>query len=247
MRAEPPAAGRRPAPARPAGRHATHAAAGRRAVLAAALALGVAPRAFAAAGAPAFDLAALMARLAAQRHGAARFTEQRFVQGIDAPLLSSGLLGHAAPDRLVRRTLVPRAESFAVEGNTLTLTRGGRSRSVALDSVPELVAVVEALRGTLAGDAAVLQRHFRSAVAGSADAWTLELTPLDAQLAAQVRLVRIAGSGGDLRSVEMRYTGGDRSLTLVEPLRGDAAAAAAASLAEAPQPAAGAAMPAARP
>ena len=172
--------------------------------------------------AAAFDLPELMALLAAQTHGEARFTEQRFVQGLAAPQASSGTLSFRAPDRLARRTLAPRVEAFAVEGNTLTMTRGGRSRNVALDSAPELVAIVEALRGTLSGNAAVLQRHFRSALAGGADGWTLDLMPIDAQLATQVRGLRVAGSRGELRSVEMQFAGGDRSLMAIEPLRGDA-------------------------
>ena len=179
------------------------------------------------AAAATFDLAALMGVLARQPAGEARFTEQRFVAGLDAPLASSGTLSFTAPDRLVRRTLAPRAEAFAVDGNTLTLTRGGRSRNVALDSLPELLPMIEALRGTLSGDAPALQRHFRTVVDGSADAWTLDLTPLDARLAAQVSSLRIAGSQADLRSVDIRFAGGDRSRMAIEPL--------AAASGEAPQ------------
>ena len=186
--------------------------------------------------AAAFDLPALMTLLARQPHGEARFAEQRFVKGLEAPLASSGTLGFTAPDKLVRRTLAPRAEAFAVDGNTLTLTRGGRSRSVALDSLPELLPMIEALRGTLSGDAAVLQRHFRTLVGGTADAWTLDLTPIDATLAAQVNGLRIAGAQGDLRSVEIWFVGGDRSRMTIEPLAGGASDAA-------PAPARPAAMP----
>ena len=194
--------------------------------------------ALAASPAAAFDLAELMALLARRSQGEARFSEQRFVQGLDAPLAASGTLAFAAPDRLERRTLVPRAEAFAVEGNRLTMSRGGRSRSVALDSMPELVAVVEALRGTLTGNAALLQRHFRTSLGGAADAWTLQLVPIDARLAEQVQALRVAGSRGELRSVEMRLAGGDRSLMTIEPLP-------AGSRVEPPQPLA--AMPAQRP
>ena len=189
----------------------------------AALLLGALP---ALAAAATFDLAELMAVLARQPAGEARFTEQRFVAGLDAPLASSGTLSFTAPDRLVRRTLTPRAEAFAVDGNTLTLTRGGRSRNVALDSLPELLPMIEALRGTLSGDAPALQRHFRTVIGGSADAWTLDLTPLDARLAAQVTGLRIAGSQADLRSVDIWFAGGDRSRMTIEPLRAGAATAA---------------------
>lgn len=173
----------------------------------------------AAGGALAFELADLMALLAQQRSGEATFTEQRFVQGLDAPLESSGTLSFTAPDRFVRRTLKPRAESMAVEGNTLTLSRGSRSRSVALDAMPEMVALVEAVRGTLSGDAKTLARYFRTSLAGSAAQWTLDLEPLDRRLAGQVQSVRIAGRQGELSSLQMELVGGDRSVMKIEPQR----------------------------
>jgi len=178
-------------------------------------------------GAPAgaFDLAALMTLLARHKSGRARFTEERFVSGFDAPLHSSGLLGFTAPDRFTRETLEPRPESMEVSGRLLTLRRGGRTRQLTLDAAPELTALVEAMRGTLAGDAALLRRHFELRLAGNAALWMLALEPRDAQLAGQVRSVQLAGQGGELRSVELLLAGGDRSLMLIDPLppAGDAA------------------------
>jgi len=116
----------------------------------------------------AFDLPELMGLLSRQKSGEARFTEQRFVHGLEGPLDARGTLSFEAPDKLVRRTLSPRVETMAVDGNTLTLSRGGRSRVLTLDSMPELLGLVEAMRGTLNGDGATLQRYFRSTVGGSA-------------------------------------------------------------------------------
>ena len=175
----------------------------------------------------AFDLPELMSLLAGQRRGEANFTEQRFVSGLDAPLASSGTLSFAAPDRFTRRTLEPRAETMTVDGNTLTLTRGGRSRSFALDAAPEMAALVESVRGTLTGNGELLQRYFRTALAGDAHAWTLDLEPLEARLAGQVSSVRIAGQGAELGSIEMRLTDGDRSVMTITPLRTATPAASA--------------------
>jgi outer membrane lipoprotein-sorting protein len=134
-----------------------------------------------AAPALALDLPDLMALLAGRTSGQARFTEQRFVKGFDAPLVSSGTLSFAAPDQFTRRTLEPRAESVVVNGNQLTLTRNGRSRSYPLDAAPEAAVAVEAIRGALTGNAAALQREFDVGVGGDAEHWTLTLTPRDAR------------------------------------------------------------------
>ena len=77
-----------------------------------------------------FDLAALSAQLARNKSGQARFTEERFVTGIDGPLRASGVLSFVAPDRFTRQKLEPLAEMMTVEGNTITLKRSGRSRQM---------------------------------------------------------------------------------------------------------------------
>ena len=123
----------------------------------------------------ALDLTELMGLLAKQQNGEARFTEQRFVRGLEGPLDASGTLSFQAPDRLTRKTLSPRIETMSVDGNTLTLSRGGRTRTLTLDSMPELLGLVEAMRGTLSGNTQGLQRYFKSTVTGTADDWQLGL------------------------------------------------------------------------
>jgi outer membrane lipoprotein-sorting protein len=176
-----------------------------------------------AAPAHALDLPELMALLAQKRSGEARFTEQREVKGLDAPLASSGTLSFAAPDRFTRKTLAPRPESMVVEGNIVTLTRNGRSRSLALDASPEMEAIVEAVRGTLTGNPTSLQQHFKLAVAGSPEQWTLELKPATPRLAVMLDSIRIAGKRSELRTVEMRLADGDRSVMQIEPVAAGAA------------------------
>jgi len=185
--------------------------------------------AFGAAPAWAFDLNELMGLLARQKSGEARFTEQRFVHGLEGPLDARGTLSFDAPDKLVRRTLSPRVETMAVEGNTLTLSRGGRNRTLALDSMPELLGLVEAMRGTLTGDGTTLQRYFKSTVTGVANQWTLDLVPNDSRLAAQVRSMRITGRGGEVLGLEMEFVGGDRSVMNISPNSPPSAVPAGAS------------------
>ncbi|HYP70268.1 MAG TPA: LolA-related protein [Variovorax sp.] len=165
----------------------------------------------------AFDLPDLMAQLARQKSGEAGFVEQRFVRGVDGPLNSAGTLSFAAPDKLSRRTVSPRSESMVVEGNTLTLSRSGRTRTLTLDSMPELQGMVDALRGTLTGDMQLLQRHFRTELAGNQASWTLDLEPVDQRLASQVRSVRLSGRQGQVVGVEMEFVGGDRSVMTITP------------------------------
>jgi outer membrane lipoprotein-sorting protein len=179
------------------------------------------PRAFA------FDLGELMAHLARHPSGQARFTEQRFVHGLDGPLVSSGTLSFAAPAHFERHTLQPRPEAMVVDGNTVTLSRGGRSRTLALDASPQALIAVEAVRATLTGNTTALQQHFRTQLSGDAQRWTLDLTPVDAAAAAPLRHVRILGMSDDVRSVETTLSGGDSTVMTIDPVRAPAAGASA--------------------
>lgn len=175
----------------------------------------------------ALELGELMSLLAQVRSGEARFTEQRQVKGLDAPLVSSGTLSFAAPDRFTRKTLSPRPESMVVEGNIVTLQRNGRSRSMVLDAAPEMEAIVESVRGTLTGNVQSLQQHFKVGVSGTTEQWTLELLPIEPRLQVLLASVRIAGRRTELRTVEMRMADGDRSVMQIEPLPLAAAATSA--------------------
>ncbi|HET7525883.1 MAG TPA: LolA-related protein [Burkholderiaceae bacterium] len=166
----------------------------------------------------AFDFDELMATLAQRKAGEVRFAEERIVSGLDQPLRYSGTMSFSAPDRLERQTLTPRRESLVVEGNEITLQRGERVRRLTLDSMPELSALVAALRGTLSGDASALRRYFKPTVEGSAARWTLTLVPLDFRLLSAVRLLRIDGIHADVRVVELQLADGDRSVTTIEPV-----------------------------
>jgi outer membrane lipoprotein-sorting protein len=166
----------------------------------------------------AFDLPELMGMLAQRPGGETRFTEERTVSGLDAPLRASGTLSFTAPDRFARHTLQPRAESMEVQGNTVTLRRGSRVQQMQLDAVPELAALADALRGTLTGDARTLQKNFRVEVSGNRARWLMTLTPSERRLSTYIRTLEIGGDQADVRSIDLRLPSGDRSLMLVEPL-----------------------------
>jgi hypothetical protein len=169
--------------------------------------------------APAFDLGALMALLAGVKSGEATFVETRRIEMLDRTLVSSGRLSFKAPDVFVRETLKPRHEQLAVEGNTLTMSLGERSRTMQLDASPEAAVIVEAIRGTLTGNRGVLERLFETRVSGDARQWSLELVPRDLRLRGQVASVRISGREQVASEVRILLADGDHSVMTITPVR----------------------------
>src|SRR5690242_15874160 len=71
----------------------------------------------------AWSIDALMHELGHVERAQARFTEQKYVKVLKAPVESSGLLIYEAPDRMIKRTLQPKPETMTVDADKLTLER----------------------------------------------------------------------------------------------------------------------------
>src|ERR1700688_4614104 len=155
------------------------------------------------------DLDTVMSLLAVRRHGRVEFVEQKFLAILSRPVESSGELLYDAPDRLEKRTLLPRAETLVLAGSQLTMQRGGHARVLDLRRYPQIQPFVESIRATLAGDRGALERLFHVEFAGSGERWTLILVPVEHQLARTVKQVQIDGSQDQLQRVEIRQTDGD--------------------------------------
>ena len=166
----------------------------------------------AAATAPMDDLDAVMNLLAMRRHGRVEFVEQQFLAIIDHPIESSGELRYDAPDRLEKRTLLPRAEDLVLADGVMTVERSGRRRVLDLHRYPQILPFIESIRATLAGDRSALESTFHVEFAGSVRRWSLTLVPLDPKLARLVKQVQIDGAEDQLLKVEIRQSDGDRSL-----------------------------------
>ena len=172
--------------------------------------LSLSPSAFAA-----WDLQQLMDSLAQHKSGRATFVETKRIAMLDKPVESSGELLFVAPDRLEKRTLKPKPEAMIVDGDALTLERGGRKRQMQLQAYPEVAAFIDSIRGTLAGDRKALERSYRLSLDGLADDWTLELVPMNEKMKAVVQRIRIAGVRDQVKSIAITQADGDSSLMVV--------------------------------
>lgn len=156
-------------------------------------------------------LEALMRSMAVVRERRESFTEEKAIPELDLPLPSQGTLHWAAPDRLEKHTTSPIEERLRVQGNRMLYERPDRGiiREFGLDEQPELRALVESIRATLAGDLAALRRYYEVSFSGSADGdWRMALTPLSVRLRAAVQRIVLAGHGPQILSIETDGGGG---------------------------------------
>ena len=168
-----------------------------------------------------FGLDDLLPALAQSSGGRARFSEQKFIALLDKPVESSGELVYAKPGHLEKNTLKPQPEHLILDNGTLSIERKGQKKSMQLNDYPELAALIESLRGTLAGDRAALERLYRLYLGGSATHWTLLLLPSAPEQSAIISQIKITGAAAQLRGIEIQQTDGDRSVMSIEPIRAE--------------------------
>ena len=158
----------------------------------------------------------LMQLLSQKKAGTATFVEKKYLGVLSQPLESTGQLAFTAPDRLEKRTLTPKAETLVLQGDKLLVERSdGRKLSVTLADRPEVIAFVESIRATLAGDRSALERYYTVSLNGSEEQWQLTLTPVQARMQKILTQIRINGTRAQLKTIAFQQADGDHSDMLI--------------------------------
>lgn len=159
-----------------------------------------------------------MARLAAVPDRRASFREERRFAALSEPLLSQGWLHYRRPDYLKKVTEWPVQETLVVDGARLVITAGNDPpRVLDLDSHPEVHALIEAIRGPLAGDLGALQRIFDVQGSGTLANWVLELRPRFEGAASLLKQVRVSGQDNVIRELRLVQANGDEEWIQIGP------------------------------
>jgi len=166
----------------------------------------------------AFTLDQLMADLAQHKGGRARFVEKRYLSVLDKPVVASGEMTYSPPDRLEKRTLLPKPETLVLDRDNLTMERDKRKLSINLNSRPEAQAFVESIRSTLSGNRASLERSYSLQLKGSSNQWVLTLVPVEPAILLLLQRITVSGSKGQVRTIEYLQPDGDRTELTIEPL-----------------------------
>ena len=162
--------------------------------------------------------AAIMTRLAALPDRRARFTDEKHISSLAAPLQSKGVLIFRHPDLLEKRTEAPHSETMVIEGSVLTIMSPDGQRRIALDDHPALAGLATTLTSVLAGNQPALEKLFTIGATGSLAGWQLTLQPRDKGLARFVSSMILAGQNGDLHMLQIMQANGDSETMRVQAL-----------------------------
>jgi hypothetical protein len=161
----------------------------------------------------AWGLAPLMRSMAQVRSSSASFTESKTLPMLTTPLLASGTLDYVAPDYIRKHTTAPVQEDFLLQQDEITLTGGpgGQTHRFSITDDPEIGALAEGIRATLAGDLPALQQIYAVAFSGSQPSWQLVLKPKDPQLEHFIAWIAIYGSGNRISTIDTAAGDGSHS------------------------------------
>jgi Outer membrane lipoprotein carrier protein LolA-like len=169
--------------------------------------------------AAASDAATLIASLARPAPSSTSYVEVRFVHMLRKPLVLRGELTYGGADKLGKRVVQPYRETTTIAGGSVDVQRDGRSpRQFSLDRAPELQALLAGFSALLGGDAATLEKSFKTALVNHAANWTLTLAPRDAALARHLREIVVDGSGSEPNCFSLHEADGDASVMLLGAL-----------------------------
>jgi Outer membrane lipoprotein carrier protein LolA-like len=166
-----------------------------------------------------WGLPQLMSGFAAVLESRARFHEEKHLAMLTEPLQLSGTLRYVRPDQIEKQITQPYAESLRINRDRLEWETQGRTRTLSLRSQPQIWALAESLRATLAGDLPALQRHYVVKLEGTRTQWNITLEPRYDSLSQFIEQIRLQGGDNQLRQVEIIEANGDRSLMRIEEIR----------------------------
>jgi outer membrane lipoprotein-sorting protein len=166
----------------------------------------------------AFNIDQLMAELARNPGGQAKFVEKRHLALLDRPVVATGELIYNAPDRLEKRTDKPKPETMVLYKDTLSLERDRRKVQIQLSQRPEVAAFVESIRSTLQGNRASLERNYKLQLTGTVDAWVLTLVPIDERITQLLRRITLSGARHQVLGIDYLQADGDRTEMTIEPV-----------------------------
>jgi hypothetical protein len=158
------------------------------------------------------ELDSLMNQLAALPGLEAKFSEQKHITLLAAPLTTEGVLRFSPPSMLSRETTKPQASRVVIVKDRLFFDDGKNSQEVDIGNNPVVRAFVNSFVLLLAGDRAGLEQLFDMKLKSGA-AWELELTPKKEPISKIIKRMVVQGRGVAVEKLIVEEMTGDRTET----------------------------------
>jgi len=146
------------------------------------------------------------------------FHERQYRRVLKQPLERHGELRFEPPATFEKRVLEPAVETWRIEGETLSMSLPGRAtRQLSLRNQPLLGGLLLGFKAVIGGQLDSLASTFAVTPGGTPDAWTLDLQPLQADVARYIDVIHVSGRRSEPLRFEVVERSGDRTVTDIQP------------------------------
>lgn len=161
----------------------------------------------------------LMQALAASKTTELNYVETKYLTALDTPLVAEGKLASADDGSLEMEVYSPKWAQYLISDETFTIISEDKPpREIDIAGQPQLAAFSAAFRAVQQGDQTTLEQYYSLIFSGDQSAWTLDLKPLDSDLAKRIENIRLKGSNGDIAEITTHQMDGDRSEMRLTPV-----------------------------
>lgn len=147
----------------------------------------------------------------------ARFTEEKHIGMLAAPLESSGVLYFDHEGYMLRRVLEPQAMDVLLTPGMLRLSEAGQSEVIDFSTRPDIARFVTAFMWLLRGDEPALEAAYEIGfqLGAAEEEWVMTLTPRDQELRYIIREIEIRGRGFYVHELRVLEGSGDETITRI--------------------------------
>lgn len=161
------------------------------------------------------ELDAILSSTAVEPPAEIGFHEERHSPMFKEPMILTGRLEYLAEGVLRKVIETPFAEDILIDGDEITVTRGGETRKLSLNRSRALKHILAAIEAVLRGDRNVLEESFQVDLAGTDAAWTLAMTPTSRAVAKRMDSLEIAGDSKAATSIRINLSGDEWHLMTI--------------------------------
>jgi hypothetical protein len=162
-----------------------------------------------AADAAALELRDVLARTIVTPPARVAFLEERHNPLFETPMILSGYLEYLEAGVLRKVILAPDEQSLLIQADHVVIERDGEIRTLSLNKSGALKTMLGAIEAILAGEADKLEAVFDYELSGSADSWSMRLTPISRRIARQLTSLQVDGDGESATAIRFDLKGGE--------------------------------------
>lgn len=137
------------------------------------------------------------------------FHEERHNPMLETPLELTGYLEYIEVGVLRKVVLTPVEQAFLIQADHVVIERGGQVRTLSLNKSRALKAILGAVEAILSGEAEKLESEFDYELSGTADSWSVQLTPTSRRIAKQLTGLHVIGDGESAMSIRFDLSDGE--------------------------------------